>query len=101
MSLFKGLDQNPNGFFLRLLIPVKRVPPEPGQAALGFIAKTNTSSAFQEANAAIGGGGPPAPECADAGHYAQAVRVGAKIFGKHEVRRLTRVTLAPPAVSLI
>ncbi len=39
LSLFKGLDANPNDFFLRLLNPAKPVPPPPRQAAPGSSAK--------------------------------------------------------------
>ncbi len=89
---FQGFSPESKLFFLRLLNPVKRVPPEPGQAALGFIVKANTSSAFQEANVAIGGGGPPAPECADAGHYVEAVRIAliarqiSRLYGQVPIR---------------
>ena len=100
---FQGFSPESKLFFLRLLNPVKRVPPEPGQAAFGFIVKANTSSAFQEANVAIGGGGPPAPECADAGHYVEAVRIAlisrqkSRLYGHVPIRgpRHERDLVAP------
>ncbi len=79
LSHFKGLDANPNCFFLPLLNPAKPVPPPWNKRPPEFVSKTIITRVLlfrkrmsPPAGIAIGGGGPSAPECVDTGHYAEA-----------------------------
>ena len=84
MSLFRGLDANPNDFFLTLLNPAKPVPLPAGTSGprVHHQGDPNIGSAFQEENVAAGrnrlsaAAGRRRRNASTWGHYAEAVRAG-------------------------